>query len=158
MSLFEDPRYLYRDTFFILFSQQHRPTADRIGAALAELGKRYEVTNLVMDQKHAESFTVRSPQDFSAMDVAYVEGEDVAVQIRDVLQQFRSITLTGDDAHKLKQLSQCDARYDIYHFERIDAATGDADQLDPGGLLLVMEKLTEISRGVGFDPQSMSLM
>ncbi|HMP80228.1 MAG TPA: hypothetical protein PKD54_12305 [Pirellulaceae bacterium] len=158
MSLFEDPRFIYRDTFFVLFQQPHRPTAEQISAALAQLGKRYEVSNVVLSDGQAESFTVQSPQDYSAMDVAYVDGEDVGSQIRDVLQQFRAITLTGDDAQKLKKLSQCDARFDIYHFERIDAALDDTDQLDPGGLLLVVEKLSEISHGVGLDPQSMSLM
>jgi hypothetical protein len=30
--------------------------------------------------------------------------------------------------------------------------------MDPGGLLLVMEKLAQLTKGIGLDPQSLSLM
>ena len=47
------------------------------------------------------------------------------------------------------------------HFEEasfVGGDEGDDDPLDPGALLLVMECLAKLCRGVGVDPQSGSLM
>ena len=49
------------------------------------------------------------------------------------------------------------ARFDIFHFEQVSAA-GEEEILDPGGLLLVMQKLCELVDGVGLDPQSQALL
>jgi len=73
------------------------------------------------------------------------------------MEEFKTMTLVGDEGKKLSLLSKCDARFDIFHFEQIDGQTDDA-YLDPGGLLLVMQKLSELSGGVALDPQSHSLL
>jgi hypothetical protein len=159
MSLFEDPRYVYRDTFFVLFREENRPTADQVQRALGELGNRYTISDCRLDNGNLESITVVSPYDFSAMDITYVVGEEVQGQVKELLQQFKAITLMGDDAKKLQQLSKANARFDIFHFERMNQEDDDDDQqLDPGGLLLVLERLAELVKGVGLDPQSLSLM
>ena len=156
MSLFEDNNYQYRDTFFVFFQKEHRPSMDKIQASLADLGPRYEMLKSVEKDGEFESLTFVSPHDFSAMDIAVVEGEEVANQINELMEEFKTMTLTGDDTNKLTKLSNCDARFDIFHFERV--AGGEDEFLDPGGLLLVMEKLSELCEGVALDPQSHSLM
>ena len=158
MSLFEDEMYVYRDTFFVLFDKSNRPHADQIRAALDSLGNRYETVGTRISDDRLESVTVRSPYDFSAMDITFVEGEEVEAQVKELMQEFKAMTLVGDDAQKVARLKNCNARFDIFHFEQVDSAAEDDDQMDPGGLLLVMEKLVEICHGVGLDPQSMSLM
>ncbi|MBX3416325.1 MAG: hypothetical protein KF851_01880 [Pirellulaceae bacterium] len=161
MSLFEDTTFQYRDTFFVLFDKDNRPTADRLRKAFAKLGSRYEVLNVCETPEGIESLTIKSPYDFSAMDIVYVEGEEVTGQIKDLMEEFRAITLIGDEAQKIQQLKSCDARFDIFHFEQSVPGGGmgeDDDQLDPGGLLLVIDKLSELSNGTGLDPQSMSIL
>ncbi len=160
MSLFEDDKYSYRDTFFVLFEKANRPSAERIRKSFAQLGSRYEITNISESPEGVDSLTVKSPYDFSAMDIVYVEGEEVTSQVKDWLEEFRTITLIGDEAQKIQHLKNCDSRFDIYHFEQNDGIGkgGEEDQLDPGALLLVIEKLTELSQGTGLDPQSMSLI
>ncbi|MFN5709957.1 MAG: hypothetical protein ACK56J_11250 [Planctomycetota bacterium] len=163
VSLFEDDMYVYRDTFFVLFERGHRPAASEVRAALASLGKRYELDPPKTEERAAgqnslESFTLRSPYDFSAMDITYVEGAEVQQQVRELIDEFKTMTLAGDEARKLSRLAKCDARFDIFHFEQVDSAAEDDDQMDPGGLLLVMEKLAQLTKGVGLDPQSLSLM
>lgn len=166
MSLFEDDMYVYRDTFFVLFERKNRPTTEQVRTALSSLGNRYDlVTAEVSSDKPAspgtsspESFTLRSPYDFSAMDITYVEGAEVQQQVKELLEEFKTMTLDGQEARKVALLAKCDARFDIFHFEQVDSAAEDDDQMDPGGLLLVMKKLSELSRGVGLDPQSFSLM
>ena len=73
------------------------------------------------------------------------------------MREFRTITLSGDDHKKLKDLSECNARFDIFHFEQTPDDAGAEAMLDPGGLLLVMERLASVSQGVGLDPQSKTL-
>ena len=104
-----------------------------------------------------EAITVRSPNDRSAMDITFVQGEEVTNQIEEIQTEFRSITLAGDDMEKLKQISECDARFDIYHFEQCELG-GEEEMLDPGGLLIVLETVARLCDGVGLDPQSQALM
>ena len=158
MSLFEDKNYQYRDTYFVFFKKANRPSADKVQACLADLGDKYELKKVVANNDELDSMSVASPHDFSAMDVVYVEGEEVNTQITELLDEFRSITLTGDDTQKLKQVRECDARFDIYFFEQVGEHGSDDEFLDPGGLLLVMEKLASVCDGIGLDPQSNALM
>lgn len=159
MSLFGDQRYQYRETYFILFDKSNLPTPDKIEAALAELGPKYETVETKMAGDGFESMTVRSPHDFSAMDITCVEGDEVVAQIEKIQEEFRTITLTGDDVKKLSRLKSFDARFDIFHFEEIpEGGLSEDEFLDPGGLLLVLEKLATTCDGVVLDPQSQSLM
>ena len=150
MSLFEDSRYQYRDTFFVFFDRQKRPTTEQIVAALESMGDRYQIANVHQTDSGFESLSVISPYDCSAMDIVYEEGDEVMLQVQDLMDEFRSITLSADDAAKLGRVQSANARFDIYE-------SGD-DLLDPGGLLIVMQKLGELVDGVGLDPQSQSLL
>ena len=159
MSLFGDKNYQYRETYFVLFEKKNLPAPKQIEDALAELGPRYETVEVKMNEDVFESMTVKSPHDFSAMDITCVEGEEVIAQIQSLQEDFRTMTLTGDDVKKLARLNQFDARFDIFHFEEMgDSGPGEDEFLDPGGLLLVLEKLAEICDGVALDPQSQTLM
>ena len=157
MSLFEDNRYQYRDTFFIFFEGQHRPDIEKIEACLAELGPRYKTVQRKDQDGAFEALTFVSPYDFSAMDIVSLEGEEVTNQITELMDEFRTMTLTGDESTKLSKLQNCNARFDIFHFEQVEG--GNEEQaLDPGGLLLVIEKLSELCEGIPLDPQSQSLL
>lgn len=156
MSLFEDSSYVYRDTFFVFLIPENRPSSDKVAACFAELGKKYQSENLKTEHGDFESITIKSPYDSSAMDITYVEGEEVTGQVREMMEEFRNMTLVGDDHKKLAKFKTAGARFDIYHFEQI--RDDDQEHLDPGGLLIVMEKLTELCDGVALDPQSQTLM
>jgi hypothetical protein len=158
VSLFEDENYIYRDTFFIHFENEHRPTGDQVKSCIEALGEKYEFSSLCETDGKFESVTIRSPHDSSAMDISYVFGEEVIEQIAGLMRDFRTITLSGDDHLKLKKLDDCDARFDIFHFEHKSDAPDGEDMLDPGGLLLVMERLATVCDGVGLDPQSKTLL
>ncbi len=125
---------------------------------LGSLGPRYEAVNLKANETGFEALTVKSPRDFSAMDIVFTEGEEVSAQIEELEEAMRTMTLSGDDIKKLSTLKDSDARFDIFHFEEIATATDDDQFLDPGGLLLVLEALAELCNGVALDPASNSLM
>ena len=162
MSLFENDLYQWRETYFVLFAQSARPQAAAVAAALKRQDAHYEVTEVVADDAgQLESLTLRSPEDSSAMDITFVTGEEVTEQREELLNTLAKSTLGEGDREKLNFLGECDSRFDIYHFEEASFVGGgeDADDpLDPGALLLVMDCLAKLCRGVGVDPQSGSLM
>lgn len=159
MSLFENEQYEYTDTFFVFFKRENLPAVDAITDAIKELGDRYEQGKLSLRDDAFESMTVLSPQDFSAMDIVLDMNAEVAAQIEEMMGEFRTLTLTGDDQEKLKRFKECDARFDLFHFEKQVAGNSDPDAfIDPGGLLIVLEKLRALCDGVGIDPQSQMLL
>jgi hypothetical protein len=157
MSLFGDERYQWRETYFVLFRDAQRPKAQDVSRALAG-DRRFQVSEVVGDEQgRFESLTLKSPDDFSAMDVTYVRGEEVREHVQEVLRELAKATLSDEERSLLDQLGECDARLDVFHFEQVQADEDD-EFLDPGGLLIVMQCLTRLCHGVGIDPQSGSLL
>ena len=158
MSLFEDEQYQYRETYFLLFDKANLPSTETLQTALKTLGPRYETIDVKRNDSGFESLTVRSPYDFSAMDITYVEGDEVTQQIAELMDDLRTTTLGPDDYARVARLEEANARFDIFHFEQADTASENDEFLDPGGLLIVIDKIAELCQGVGIDPSSNSLI
>lgn len=158
MSLFGNEKYKWRETYFVLFRRDDHPSVEAVASAL-ETGHN-KVTNVNSDAEgRFESATVQSPEDFSGMDVTFVAGEEVRDHVKELLNDFAKQTLSSEDEAKLNLLGECDSRFDIFHFEEVDNATGGEEEfLDPGALLLVIEQIAHLCKGVGIDPQSGSLI
>ena len=158
MSMFENEQYCWRETYFVLFDVAKRPKLNVLEKALAKLSNRFAVTNLAADdQGLVESLTVLAPDDFAALDVCYVEGDEVAEQAAALAEEID----LGDNpavAMARKQRLRCaTARFDVLHFEQVVAAESDdeADALfDPTALLVVLEGLAKITDGLAVDPQA----
>ena len=159
MSLFENDQYQYTDTFFVFFKRENLPTPEAVKTSIAELGDRYEFSKVAFREDQFESMSIQSPQDFSAMDIVLDLNADVTTQIEELLSEFRTLTLTGDDRDKLMRFKTCNARFDLFHFEKQVKGNEDPDAfIDPGGLLIVLENLRALCDGVGLDPQSQMLL
>lgn len=158
MSLFEDQGYQWRETYFVLFQERHRPQAQDVLQTLKRQDRHFEVSDVTESEDgKLESLTLRSHEDSAALDITYLTGEEVTEQIEELLKQMARATLTDEDREKLNYLGLCDARFDIYHFEE-NAGDEEEEVLDPGTLLLVMEQMVRLCHGVGVDPQSGTLM
>jgi hypothetical protein len=158
VSLFEDSRFVYRDTFFVYFQLSDRPSGEQVQAVLTELGDKYACGELRQTDGKFESISVLSPQDYSAMDITFVSGDEVREQIKDMMTDFKVMTLTGDDRKKVAVFETCDARLDVFHFEQVSEGEEEDEILDPGGLLLVLERLARVCNGISLDPQSQTLL
>ena len=156
MSLFEDSNYEYRETYFVLFDKNKLPSAKKLIDAVKSLGSRYQIVEHNEEDGAFESMSVVSEPDFSGMDIAYIEGEEVESHIVELQDQFKKTTVTKDDTDKLAKLKDFTARFDVFHFEKLSGESDDI--MDPGGLLIVLAKLTEICDGVAVDPQTLTLM
>jgi hypothetical protein len=163
MSLFENDAYRWRETYFVYLQRQRCPKPEAIERALEELGGRYQREQLRCGEDgQFESLTVISPEDYAAMDITYLAGEEITEQ-RGEMEKQVAASLTGQaDREKLSRLRSADARFEVYHFEQLiqDGPEGEMDDffLDPGSLLLVLEAIAGLCDGVIVDPQSGCLL
>ncbi len=158
MSLFEDKRYRWRETYFVLFDVKKRPKLESVSKALKKSGSRLELTNPFADDDGLfESITLFSPDDFAAMDISYTEGDEVTEQTPELVEELKKF---ADDETEIPydKILKAEARLDVLHFERVDAdpqnEDDEDDMLDPGSLLAVLEALAKLTKGVAIDPQS----
>ncbi len=164
MSLFENDEYRWRDTYFVLFESQSRPHAVGVEAALREMDRRYQLVDVRQNEDGMfESLTLLSPDDNTAMDITFMSGEEVAESLVELNTELKKTTLDPDQQEKAVQLAGCDARFDVFHFERLtfefDESEEEEDEfMDPGALLIVLERMAEICQGVAVDPASNSLL
>ena len=156
MSLFEDDQYQYCDTYFVYFDHEQHPTAKAVVEALQKTDERCEISDVRELDGKFEALCLRSPHDASAMDITVVRGDEVREQINELMDEFRTMTLNGDDYQKLDMMKRADTRLDLFHFERVGDSVEPA--FDPGGLFLVLQKLNQVCSGVGLDPQSKTLI
>jgi hypothetical protein len=158
MSMFEDSRYRWRETYFVLFRAKRRPTLGSVTKMLSALNKRFELTNLNADEKGlVDSLTLISPDDFAALDICYTDGAEVLEQGAVLLNDLKK--LGADEAPPVpwEEIRQYDGRFDVLHFEQIAEAAdedSDDDMLDPSALLLVLAALAKHTGGVAIDPQA----
>jgi hypothetical protein len=160
MTTFDTESFQWRETYFILFPAANRPALAKVEALLRKLGSHYQLSDMQADEEGKfESLTLVSPDDFAALDISYLEGEDVEDQVAALTEELHPGD--GVEPAKLALLPKCNARFDVMHFEQMvndpEAEEGD-DMLDPSTLLLVIDALVELTRGVGIDPQTGSLM
>jgi hypothetical protein len=154
-----DERFEWRETYFILFSSAKRPTLKQVEKTVRKLGSHFELSGEEADENGLiETLHIRSPEDHSALEIDYLRGEEVQMQVEELGAQMRGETSEHD---KLARLKKCDARFEVMHFEEMaDGYDPDeADEIfDPSALLVVLEALVDLTGGVGVDPQSGTLL
>ena len=110
MSLFENPVYRWRETYFILFESEHRPSLELIQESLGQLETSYHAEEMGDDgQGHMESLTLISPSDFAAMDIIYLAGEEIPLQVDELKQELDFGSLTDEEQEQAARLDACDA-------------------------------------------------
>lgn len=163
MSLFEKPGYQWRETFFVMFQADDRPTAKKMEKSLLELSRRFVINDVRSDEEGLiESLTLESPNDSAAMDISCVVGEEVQEQIPGLVEEIKANIESEEERIILKRLNKSTARLDVFHFECAMDAFMDPDNeeefMDPGGLLIVLDHLADLCKGVVVDPQAGSLL
>ena len=157
----------WRETYFILFPHNRRPTLKQVSAALATANCRYQLENPAADSGGMlESLLVESPEDHAAVEISYEVGDAIIEQNLTWAKELREDLAPG----QLQDLIKADARLDVAHFERMAAGNGaesmadsfdefgdpedDFEMLDPTCLLTVVETLASLTGGLTFDPAS----
>jgi len=123
MTLFEDNRYDWRETYFVYFGSAHRPKLPEIRRAL----KTYAPFFSILDSKaepngNLVAMTIASYENHAALEITYQEGEDVLTEIKQLVRSLKK-DATAEELLKLQQAAQYKARFDVHHFEQT-AETG----------------------------------
>ena len=162
MSMFEDGHYRWRETYFVVFDVAKRPTVQRVKKSLTALGRHYELKNVRGDEAGLlESLTVLSPDDFAALDISYLEGEEVLEQGAQLADDLQRTAADAAEKLRVKRIRQCNARFDVLHFEQLTGEEDESEEdemLDPGTMLIVLEALAKLTGGIAVDPQSGTMM
>lgn len=163
MSMFEDRQYQWRETYFVLFDSARRPKLEALKKKLAAAGSRFTFSNCVTDKKgRIESLTILAPDDFAALDISFLAGEEVREEAQSLAEELRSGDCSSEDRARIDRLETCDGRFDVLHFEKVgdrdEQPEEDDDMFDPSGLLLVLNALAELTDGIAVDPQSGAML
>jgi len=154
-----DDRYEWRETYFVLFPSENRPSLSAVEEAVRKVGAHLQLSGQEADEQgRVEAINVQSPGDYSALEIDYHSGDEVALQVEELTRQLRADRAERD---KLAKLKRCDARFEIMHFEIMadDLSSDENDEIfDPSALLVVLDALVELTDGVGVDPQSGTLL
>ena len=163
MSLFESDEYQWRETYFIFFSADKRPRADKLERVLRSMNARYLLRDLRTDEnRDFESVTVLSPDDYAAMDITCTVGDEVTEQALEMATELKT-TATKDQIDLVARIPKCSGRIEVYHFEQLVFVGSEADDefddfMDPGALLVVLQQIADLCDGIVVDPQSGSLL
>lgn len=158
MSLDQDD-YRWRETYFVLFDAKKRPRAEALRRVLGGLNRRFQFTHEAADEGDFESMTIVSPQDYAAIDISYLAGEEIEEQAAILAKEMSATADTAADRRRIQGIQHCNARFDIMHFAQVtDDDDGEDEMLDPSALLAVLEALADLTDGVGIDPQSGALL
>lgn len=156
----------WRETYYIFFPSDRRPTLMQIDTALSKISDRCQLKNREANEDGLfESILVDAPDDHAALEISYEMGEVVTEQSFQLAKQLRDEL----DPEQLRKLVQSDARLDVMHFECVQGSgasewdTGDEEEdleemLDPSTLLLAVDALAELVDGIPIDPASGSVL
>lgn len=150
--------YRWRETYFIMFPVDRRPTLTQVESVLGEIGHHIKFDNLTADEDgRFESLILQSPDDYAALEISYEAGDVVIEQAVELAKQLKS----DAEPEQLARLLKSDARLDVMHFERVVHDTsGDEEEemLDPSCLLLAVDLLREMTEGIAIDPASGAIL
>ena len=95
---------------------------------LHSLSDRFQLTGGTADEDgRFESLTLLAPDDYAALDISFVAGEEVLEQTATLATELQETCDGPQERSQLARLAKCDARFDILHFEEITAETPPAE-------------------------------
>ena len=123
MTLFEDNRYNWRETYFVYFESSHRPKLTEVRRALKIDAPLFSILDSKADyQGHLVAMTIASYENHAALEMVYREGNDVLHESQHLVQSLKE-EATPKELAQLQKIVRYKTRFDIHHFEQT-AGTG----------------------------------
>ena len=120
MSTFEDDRYQWRETYFVLFDPEKRPKMESIRTGLQSVFGSLHIRGSQEDELgQLEMLSVASYEDFAAIDMVYREGDQVIAEMQAILEELVNLTSTKQNRLKIMKAGKCSAKLDVMHFEQM---------------------------------------
>ena len=152
----------------MLFDSGKRPTLRHVEKVLHGLSDRFQLTGGMADEDgRFESLDLLAPDDYAALSTSatsrakkcWSRPPALAKELKRVGRRPRTDGPGG-------RLAKCDARFDMLHFEEMTAATAGRNgrgrrirrDARPRRCCIVLDALAELTKGIGVDPQSGTLV
>ena len=119
MTLFEDDRYDWRETYFVYFESSHRPKLPEVRRALQTYATFFNILNSKSEANgNLVEMTIASYEDHAALEIIYREGNDILTEAKHLARSLKK-GATPEEHAKLQKIIQCRARFDVHHFEQL---------------------------------------
>ena len=118
MTLFEDDRYDWRETYFIYFEPSHRPKLPEVRRAIKTDAPFFSVLDCKAEPDGSlVALTIASYENHAAVEIVYREGKAVQTEIQHLVRSLKK-EATATEQTKLQKIVQYKTRLDVHHFEQ----------------------------------------
>ncbi len=162
MSLFDNPDYQWRETYFVYYARCKMP---RLEEAVGRMRKRIPgvcATETARDEKgNLQAVSILFPDSPSGVELILSSPDDMDKPIEEAKNMLDDMP----DKRTRHALCRSDSRVDILHFERTgnkriehDLFDSEDDHnpedFDPSSMFTLIDQLIDLTKGVAIDPQS----
>ena len=120
MSMFDDNRYCWRETYLVMLNQHKRPAMTEMVQRLKKLGDRLEIKDARSDANGLlESAVVIAANDSAAVEIQYREGADVATEFAALADELERHEISAKERKKITLARGFSAKIELLHFEQI---------------------------------------
>ncbi|MCL2623142.1 MAG: hypothetical protein FWD31_05675 [Planctomycetaceae bacterium] len=120
MSMFDDNRYCWRETYLVMLDGLKRPTKSEMVLRLHKLNDRLIIKDLRSTaSERLESLIVIAPNDGAAVEIQYHEGEEVAVEFAALADELERHEISAKERKKINLARGLSAKIALLHFEQI---------------------------------------
>ena len=131
MSTFEDDRYQWRETYFVLFDPVKKPSLHEIRKGLERVFRSLEIREAIADdQGGIESLSAASHDDFVAIDLIYQCGDHIMAETEALAEEMLP-SVPSKNRKKFEKAKKYRARLDVLHFEQMEPIHHPESQEDP---------------------------
>ena len=132
MSTFEDDRYQWRETYFVLFDPAKKPLLHDIRKGLDSMFRSLHIRESLADEQgRIESLSAASYDDLAAIDLVYHCGDHVTVETNAVTEAMLLSKMSSKNRAKIEKAGKCRAKLEVLHFEQMEPIRHSESQEDP---------------------------
>jgi len=123
MSMFDDNRYCWRETYLVMLDRLKRPMVADAVQRLQKLDRRFEITTFYDTANGLlESLVVVAPNDSAAVEIRYGEGDEVVKEFAALADELERHEPSAKERKKIARARELTAKIELLHFEQIQDA------------------------------------
>ena len=123
MSMFDDNRYCWRETYLVMLDRRKRPAMSEMVPRLHRLNDRLVIKNpRSVANDWFESLIVIAPNDSAAVEIQYHDGLEVTTEFAALADELERHELSAKERKKITQARGLSAKIELLHFEQIEEA------------------------------------
>ena len=125
MSMFDDNRYCWRETYLVMLDRLKRPLSAETVQRLQKPGERFEITTPRDVARWGdangllESLIVVAPDDSAAVEIRYDEGVEVVKEFAALADELERHEPSAKEQKKIARAREWTAKIELLHFEQI---------------------------------------